>query len=369
MSSLLKDLYTTGFIKQFATTLSEVVPDANVSEFITNIFDKDWKHKELKQRMRYISSALKLQLSPDYKMASNQIMELIAKLQSNGMQEFSLEFMFLPDFIEQFGIHDFNTSVKAMERITVFSSCEFAVRPFLIQYQKQMLEQMFQWSQHTNEKVRRLASEGSRPRLPWALGVPYLKKDPTLLIPILDQLKSDPSETVRRSVANSINDISKDHPKIALQIIKKWKGISYETDSLIKHASRTLLKQGHPDILKYYALHKSEHFKLTQFNLKRPKIKIGEDLEFTITIDNKSQKSSALRLEYGIYYLLKNGQHSRKVFKISERCMTGNSSLEITRIQKFKPITTRVFYPGKHKISIIVNGKEFGEKAFRLWAE
>ncbi|MBK8956410.1 MAG: DNA alkylation repair protein [Saprospiraceae bacterium] len=366
MSSLLKDLYTTDFVRQFAIRLSEVVPDANEKEFIKDVFDKDWKNKELKQRMRHLSTVLKKQLSADYKIASKQIVDLIEHLQLKGMREFSLEFMFLPDFIEQFGLHDFHASVKAMQHITVFTSCEFAVRPFLIRYREPMMKQMLVWSKHPHEKVRRLSSEGTRPRLPWAMAVPYLKKDPSPLIPILNNLKSDSSETVRRSVANSINDISKDHPDLALKIVKEWKGISRETDALIKHASRSLLKQGHSEILKFYKLHKSDHFKLTKFQLRQTKIKMGEDLEFTISLENTRPKPSTLRLEYGIYYLLKNGQHSRKVFKISEREIPGYSQIDITRKQKFKPITTKVFYPGKHKISIILNGKEFGERAFRL---
>ncbi|MGY0037975.1 DNA alkylation repair protein [Pedobacter sp. NJ-S-72] len=133
--------------------------------------------------------------------------------------------------------------------ITQFISCEFAVRPFLAKYGGQMMIRMEKWSLHESHKVRRLASEGSRSRLPWAMAVPGLKKDPSPILPILENLKNDPSEWVRKSVANNLNDISKDHPEIVIAIANRWKGLSKETDAIIKHGCRSLLKQGHAKIL------------------------------------------------------------------------------------------------------------------------
>ena len=139
--------------------------------------------------------------------------------------------------------------MKAIEFITQFITCEFAVRPFLLKYGDKMMNQMRAWSLHKSHKVRRLASEGSRPRLPWAMAIPALKKNPMPVLTILENLKNDPSESVRRSVANNLNDISKDRPGMVLKIANAWKGQNKETDAIVRHGCRTLLKHGHPEVL------------------------------------------------------------------------------------------------------------------------
>ncbi|MDD4372572.1 MAG: DNA alkylation repair protein [Bacteroidales bacterium] len=266
--------------------------------------------------------------------------------------------MFLPDYIEVFGLNDYETSVSLMEYVTQFCSCEFAVRPFIIKYGDRMINQMNQWSLHQNYHVRRIASEGSRPRLPWAIALPDLKQNPNPILPLLDNLKSDPSEYVRRSVANCLNDIAKDNPEIVISIAKQWKGYSKETYALIKHGCRTLLKKGNSEVLKYFGLDDNPNIVVTQFRIERPKIAIGESLEFCFTLQNNGKKTQTVRIEYGIYYLRNNGQHSKKVFKISERMLEPNEKIDIKRRQSFKIITTRKFYVGEQNLSIIINGQE-----------
>jgi 3-methyladenine DNA glycosylase AlkC len=229
-----------------------------------------------------------------------------------------------------------------------------------------MIAQMLKWSLHKNEKVRRLSSEGCRPRLPWALALPALKKDPAPVLPVLENLKNDPSEWVRRSVANNLNDISKDNPDVVIAIAKKWKGISPETDAIIKHACRTLLKQGHPVILDYYQLNKSDKIELSNFKIINPQLTTGEDLIFSFTLLNREITPQNIRMEYGLYYLKQNGQHSKKVFKISEKTFQPDEKADITRKQSFRIITTRKFYPGLHKLSIIINGQEHTAAEFEL---
>ena len=197
------------------------------------------------------------------------------------------------------------------------------------------------------------------------MALPPLKKDPTPILPILESLKNDPSEYVRRSVANNINDIAKDNPEMVIEIAKKWKGISKEVDWVIKHGSRTLLKQGHPEILKYYGLG-HEGLEVSDFTIQTPKVAIGEYLEFLFKIKNTDTKPRTIRLEYGLYYLKKNGNQNRKVFKISERELTAGEEILIERKQSFKVITTRVFHKGEHRLSIIVNGVEKEELSFEL---
>jgi len=229
-----------------------------------------------------------------------------------------------------------------------------------------MLNQMQRWSRHENHHVRRLASEGSRPRLPWAMALPELKNDPTPILPILENLKNDPSVYVRKSVANSLNDISKDHPELVISIAKKWSGLSKETDDIIKHACRTLLKQGNHTVLKHFGLRANANIVLSNFIIRTPVISVGQGLEFSFEVLNNDNKNLNVRLEYGVYYLRNNGRHSKKVFKISERQLNPSQKVEIKRQQSFKPITTRRFYPGQHQLSIIINGEEKQTRMYDL---
>lgn len=366
MSTLLKDLYHPGFFDRFGTLLQEEISGFDKNAFIRTVFAGNWKELELKERIRRTSQALHTQLPARFPDAARQLCRITTRLQKEKFTGNSIEFLILPDYIEQFGLDDYPAAVQTMEKITQFMTCEFAVRPFLIRYGEKMMLQMLAWSLHKNEQVRRLASEGMRPRLPWAMAVPALKKDPSPVLPILENLKKDPSDSVRRSVANNLNDIAKDHPALVLHIARKWKGLGPETDALIKHGSRTLLKQGHPEILKYYGLHKSDHFKTGGFKIDTPVVKTGESLSFRFTLKNTDRKKQTVRLEYAIWYLRQNGTHSKKVFKISERVLAAGEELAIARRQSFRIITTRTFYPGKHRVSLIVNGKEVAEGGFLL---
>lgn len=363
---LLKELYSPQFYQQFCKVLKVVLPSLDQKKFTKAIFCKTWEQMELKARMKHTGTVLHSVLPSNFKEAAPLLKELVIELQKSPLHRHSLECMFIPDYIERYGIDDFERSVKLFEQATPFTSCEFAVRPFIIRYEEQMLQRMLAWSKHKNHHVRRLASEGARPRLPWAMALPALKKNPEPVLPILENLKADESEYVRRSVANNLNDIAKDNPQVVINIAKKWKGHSKETDAIVKHASRTLLKQGNADILKHFGLANNAKVELHNFNILHKKIKIGEYLEFQFELHNTDKKAQDLRLEYGIHYLRNNGTHSKKVFKISERKIAPNEKIEITRKQSFKIITTRQFYVGKQFVSIIVNGNERAKDEFWL---
>lgn len=362
--SLLKDIYSPTFYNGLADILKSTLPSFNKKQFIDSIYQEGFEEKELKERMQHTTAVLHRFMPADYKQAVSLIEKTINALRKAGYKE-ALEFIFFPDYISAYGLEDYNTSVKALEFVTQFITCEYAVRPFILKYGDMMLQQMLVWSLHKSEKVRRLASEGSRPRLPWAMAIPSLKKDPTPVLLILENLKQDPSETVRRSVANNLNDIAKDHPAIVIDIANRWKGISTETDAIIRHGCRTLLKQGIKEILHYYGLD-STHVALDDFRILTPKVSTGGSLEFTFSIRNNDSRAQTIRLEYGVHYLKQNGTLYRKVFKISEKTYAAGEQASITRKQSFRPITTRVFYPGKHQLSVIINGQEYPAKAFEL---
>jgi 3-methyladenine DNA glycosylase AlkC len=366
MSNLLKDIYSISFYDEFSDRLEEVIPNFDKQKFRFEIFTENWDSKELKQRMQHTSLVLHQFLPNDFTKTPEIIEKIIEKIKQKPFTKSSLEFMFFPDYIENYGINDFETSVKTIEYVTQFTSCEFAVRPFIIKYGESMLQQMYEWSLHENHHVRRLASEGSRPRLPWAMALPELKRNPKPILPLLENLKNDPSEYVRRSVANNLNDIAKDNPDIVIQIAKQWKGKSKETEAIIKHGCRTLLKQGNAEILEFFGLADNPKVALFNFKIKTKEICIGENLEFSFSIQNNDEKTQFIRLEYAIYYLRKNGQLSKKVFKISERQLNPSEIIEIHRRQSFKMITTRQFYIGQQKLSIIVNGQEREMDTFEL---
>ena len=332
MSSLLKDLYSAPFYHRFSDSMVKVIPGFDKKKFMKQIFTKDFESMELKSRMRHTTQVLHGFMPEKFSAASKLLVQMIDQLRADGFREGMLEFMFLPDYIEIYGINDYKNAVKALEFVTQFFSCEFAVRPFLIQYEAQMMQQMLSWSTHKSAAVRRLSTEGSRPRLPWAMAVPALKKDPSPIWPILENLKNDSSESVRRSVANNLNDISKDHPGLVIAIAAKWKGNTPETDAIIKHGCRTLLKQGHTDILKHYGL-ESKKVALTGFIIHTPVVKIGESVSFSFSVTNKNTATQTVRLEYGVYYKKANGQATRKVFKISEKTYQPKETVKVERKQ------------------------------------
>jgi hypothetical protein len=173
---------------------------------------------------------------------------------------------------------------------------------------------------------------------------------------------------VRKSVANCLNDLAKDHPQLVIKTAKAWLGISRETNAIVKHGCRTLLKQGNAEVLSLFSLADSSNIKLLSYQVSTERVRIGEDLKFTVSLHNKHDQPLTVRLEYGIYYLRKNGTHSKKVFKISEREFKAGEKATIMRRQSFKIITTRKYYPGLHKVSIIINGRERKTQHFEVGA-
>ena len=366
MSTALKDVYSPVFYDELFEALVNVVPDAKKDVFLSLIFDKEWEARELKDRMKHTSKVLHEFLPDDFEQGISTLIQMMDILIENGASEQNFAYMFFPDYVEQYGLEHVDISLKAMERITQFTSCEFAIRPFLLNHQDYVMDHMLKWSRHAHENVRRFASEGCRPRLPWAMALPELKKDPSSILPILENLKQDKSEFVRRSVANNLNDISKDHPQLTLQIAADWSGQHPDTDRLIKHGLRTLLKQGNRDALELIGYSSNQDLAIEDFRILTSKVNMGNSLEFAFELHNKATKTSQVRLEYAMYYLRANGSHSKKVFKISEKEYSPASQTTIVRKQSFRPITTRTYYVGTHYVSVIVNGVESERKGFEL---
>ena len=365
MPEAFKDLYNEKFYLVLAKHLNKCLVDFNQDKFMQLMMSDNFEQLELKERMTHTKEVLHEFMPKDFPQATDVLVKLIDSLVDDGIKEGSVEFMFLPEYIETYGIDDYQTSISAFEKITQFTSAEFAVRPFLIKYGQQMLTQMFLWCKHSNYLVRRLASEGSRPRLPWAIDLRTYKDDATLLLPILHALFNDPTEIVRRSVANNLNDIAKDNPDTVIEFANQYIGESTQADRTIKHACRTLLKRAFPEALALFG-YDSTDIELITFNVLTEKVVMGTYAEFAFSIKNNSKETKKIRVEYGLYFMKKNGQLTKKVFKISERSLATNEIHQVLRKQSFKPISTRVYHAGVHQVSIILNGKEFAAKDFEL---
>ena len=376
MAELIKNMYNKQFFDRFTKDLKLVISDFDSRKFVSRIVDDNWEKREFKERGNHITTVLKDFLPADYKDAIAKILELLdLKKDSHDFSEIddtqfglALEYGWILDnFVEKYGVEDYETSVKAIEIITQFSSCEFSVRPFIIKYPGKMMKQMLAWSKHKHWGVRRLSSEGCRPRLPWAMALPNLKENPAPIIPILENLKNDKSRFVRLSVANNLNDIAKDNPETVIALAKKWHGKSENIDWLIKHGCRTLLKQGNAEVMELFGFGSGlKNISIDNFRILTPKVKIGSSMEFSFKLLNKNSKKTKIRLEYGLYYQKANGTLSKKVNKISEKEYAENSITEIKRKHSFKVVTTRVLHPGLHQVSVIINGNEFEKHDFEL---
>ena len=356
MPEPLKNLYSAELIKALCQELNGLYQKFDAKFFTDDIFDAQWGEKELKDRMAHISRSLYKQLPGAYPEAVEILKK--ASLNFNGF-----EYMFFPGFVELYGQDEFEVSIDALEHFTERASSEFAVRPFIKKYGATMMAQMNAWADSENHHVRRLASEGCRPRLPWAMALPEFKNDPAPVLRILNKLKDDESEFVRRSVANNLNDISKDNPDVVLELARRWLGDTPERDRLVKHACRTLLKQGQPEILTLFGFSNPGHIQVCDFVVQES-VKMGGDLPFSFTLQS-TRPLGKLRIEYAIDFMKKNGKPARKIFKISESENAGKEKL-LRKSYSFREISTRKYYVGQHGIAVIVNGVEMANGFFEL---
>jgi len=367
MTGELVNSETQKFLRKFSSAFQKVYPDFDKSTYLKDTFDSKWPKMPVEQRLSYLSASLKKSLPDDYSSAISIIIDLLAYLQKSP--DYSpWVYMFLPDYMVRYGMENFNLSVDAFEEITKYTSCEFSVRPFILNYPNRMMEKMLVWSTHVDHNVRRLSSEGCRPRLPLAPALPAFKENPAKIIPILENLKNDESDFVRRSVANNLNDISKDNPAVVLDLVRSWKGKGKNADWVVKHGSRTLLKAGNSEVMEIFGFGSVENIVVREFNVLSPHVKVGGDLQFTFQLVNANNSASRIRLEYGVYYQKANGSLSKKVFKISEKVHPENSTTTINRKQSFRTMTTRKLHAGRHQLSLIVNGRELEKVDFELTA-
>ena len=352
MAKELKYIYDDGYISELIRNIQKNYTDFNKDGFYSSVFNREWDALELKQRMRHISVNLGEYLPFEYK---KQI-EILKKTYMFMSKEFYLPNMIFQDFVEVFGLDEFEISMGALEVFSVDSSSEFAIRAFILKYPKKTMIQMKLWAESKNEHIRRLAMEGCRPRLPWGVALDMFKKDPLDILEIIELLKYDKSEYVKKSVANTLNDISKDNPDIFKTILKRYIFDSNIDKKMLKHASRTLLKASDKDMLEMFGYKNPSHIKLIDFSLTK-EVEFGGDVEFAFMLESV-EYFGLLRIEYILYFLRQNGSYSKKVFHIKDGDFSVKS-MKIVKKHPFKKITTRNYYKGVQKIAVAINGVEF----------
>lgn len=355
----LKNLLDRSFVISLSKKLKEAYADFDDKAFKSFVLNKDWKDKELKQRITHTVQALHQHLPMKYP-EQIKVLRLVAP-------DFSgLAGLVFPEFVSTYGSNHWATSMKALSEFTQYSTAEYAVRFFILKDSEKMMKQMLVWSKNKNHHIRRLSSEGCRPKLPWSFRIQPFIQDPSPIFAVLENLKEDESLYVRKSVANNLNDISKDHPDLVLKLSQKWlKNKNKDTGWIIKHALRTLLKKRNTKALKMFGVENADHILIKSFKCSQKSFSIGEHLSFDFLLENRSSKEKKLRLEYVIHYLKKGGQHSEKVFKLAEKTYPCGKH-QIKRRHSLKPMTTRVHYPGLHKIDLIVNGQLLASTSFTL---
>jgi 3-methyladenine DNA glycosylase AlkC len=342
-------------VNKLADALVSATPHFNHKEF--RKVAHQLEPLELKARVKLLSEKLYQHLPQNF---PQSVEALLKSLKKGNLKGFDL--WPYTDFIQTYGLEHTKKSLDALYELTQHFTGEFAVRPFLKQHTHESLAYLLQCAQDANVHVRRWSSEGSRPRLPWGERLDHFISDPKLTLPILEILKYDPELYVRKSVANHLNDIAKDHPRLVIETLKKWQKESpsehkEKINWIVRHALRTLIKKGDPLALKLMGVSTSAEIKISPVKLIKKSFKVGEPMSFEFEIQSKSSKKQKVIIDYIIHHQKAGGKTNPKVFKLKTLELKPKENRRIIKKHSLKPVTTRKYYPGMHQLEIQVNGK------------
>ncbi|MEY9212222.1 DNA alkylation repair protein [Thermobifida halotolerans] len=265
------------------------------------------------------------------------------------------------------GLADFEPALELLAALTPRLTSEYAVRPFLDSDLERALAVMLDWTADPDPHVRRLASEGCRPRLPWAARLPALVADPTPALPVLHALYRDGSDYVRRSVANHLNDIGHDHPDTAVETALRWLAdADANTPWVVRHGLRGLVKQGHPGALAALGYPADVPVTVDGPHLAAAEVALGGELGFTATVTNRGTTPVAVAVDYVVHHVKANGTRTAKVFKLTTRTLEPGESCALRKVHSFRPISTRRYHSGTHAVQLQVNGRRHATAEFRL---
>ncbi len=368
MAEPLKDKYGASVPKKIAGMISAVHKAFPSDAFIKDALD-GYDALALLDRGKNIASALERHLPKDFPKASKILLRSLGpKLDDH--HSFGMEpFIYMPHlyFIMRAGLEHFEESMLAQYEITQRFTAEFSVRAFIEKYPDACLQRLHDWTKDPSEHVRRLVSEGTRPRLPWASRLREFQRDPSPVIALLDKLKDDSSLYVRRSVANNLNDIGKDHPQILIDVCRRWlPDAPKERKWLINHALRSLVKAGNRDALALLGFGGAKGLTLQNGSISPKRAKIGEKIRICFDVKNESKKAQSVMVDFRVHYIKANGLARPKVFKLKAAELKAGETQRFEKSISLAEMTTRQHYTGKHVVDVLLNGQVFDLGAFQL---
>ncbi|HSC67681.1 MAG TPA: hypothetical protein VLC79_08320 [Cellvibrio sp.] len=369
-SSLMKDGLGPKAIQRIGKSVALVVPGFNAKAFQKDA-ERGLDELELKARVHHLIAVLHRHYDLPFKKLTKHLQELPYVWDRGSAADNKAGFAAWPliDYVAAHGLQYPEEALQTLEKLTPLFSAEFAVRPFIQQHPDITYTKLLKWCEHDSEHVRRLASEGSRPRLPWGMRLPQFIKDPRPLAAILEKLKVDESLYVRRSVANNLNDISKDNADWMINLCSNWLADTHEHSGwIVKHALRSLVKAGDARVFPLLGYAEAPDIVASEIKIDKKRVAMEEALDFscTVTAGNRAQN---LVVDYVIYFMKANGKLAPKVFKLKNIRLAANESVALAKRYSFKSITTRRYYPGTHQVAIQVNGNEVARKDFILIAQ
>ncbi|MBC3376511.1 DNA alkylation repair protein [Pseudomonas sp. SWRI92] len=358
-SPALKEIFNTERLQHIATETRAVYPAFDAKAFL-HMANDGLAGLSVMQRMARVSECLHAVLPLDYEASIEVLRALAPRINSMFVS------MFLPHYVASYGRHAFDQSMDALKYFTRFGSAEFAVRHFLRDDLARTLEVMHDWALDANEHVRRLASEGSRPRLPWSFHLEPIQANPELTAAILDALKADDSLYVRKSVANHLNDVTKQHPDWVLERIEGWPLQDRHTAWIARHALRSLIKQGNLRALAVIGAGGKAQVEISDLQVTPPVIRLGEQVTLSFKVRSTSEQDQRLVIDYAIDYVKASGGTSAKVFKLKTFDLPALACASLSRSQHIRELTTRRHYAGRHAVHLLVNGERLGSAAFEI---
>ena len=360
-----KDWFDSDAARQLSRQIRQVEPT-----FIARRFQKmalsGIESLEFSQRVQQFSDALAVTLPDDIRQALRLLTQSLPRpLPScESVTDGWLQWP-VGQFIADHGLEHFEVSFRAMQALTQCFTSEFAVRPFVERYPEKTIKRLTKLAKHSSPHVRRWCSEGVRSRLPWGAKLKGIAEDPAVILPILEILKDDPEIYVRRSVANNVNDISKDHPQLAIDLCRAWnKGAGEDRRWVINHGLRTLIKSGEPKALSIVG-YKTPKNLAASIRVSPVNVSLGEKTTLSLSIENNDTRKCRLLIDYVVHFVRKKGT-TEKVFKWTSRELAAGETLVLSKQHAFRPTTVRTLYPGVHKIELQVNGVRLAEASIRL---
>ena len=354
------------FHKKLMLSCNDMVGQENVVD------ENQWQSLSLMQRLRAAAQALNGAM-PQAEGAE----VVLSALQKNDQLSGWLSLV----CCEYIATHEQLTleqGLQSLQKMTEYFSAEFAIRHFLVKQPEATLAVLTRWLAHENHHVRRLISEGTRPRLPWGVRLPIFIEQPELVMPLLFALRDDEEEYVRRSVANHLNDIAKDHPQLVITTAQQWMSAEAleplssaqrkRRIKLIRHACRTLFKKGQPEVMTLFGYHPATDVSC-QLTSKQLQVPFYGSFEFEMVLEKETDNDNLLMVDYVVHFQKANGTQTPKVFKWLDRSFTHKDQQTISRMHSFKKISTRKYYPGTHRLEVMVNGIKKAQIEFELLAE